>query len=45
MYSGSYTYQAFGNNSIADLVERMAYNALSATLTSSASSLWLRSPR
>ncbi|KAJ6628514.1 hypothetical protein B0H10DRAFT_2173316 [Mycena sp. CBHHK59/15] len=33
MYSGSYTYQMFGNNSIADLVEKMAYNALPAELT------------
>jgi hypothetical protein len=37
MYSASYTYQAFGNNSIADLAERMAFNALPATLTSSPS--------
>lgn len=33
MYSGSYVWQAFGDNGIADLVERMAYNALPATLT------------
>jgi hypothetical protein len=35
MYSGSYTYKTFGNNAIADRVERMAYNALPAALTSS----------
>jgi hypothetical protein len=34
MYSGSYTYRALGNNSIANLVERLAYNALPAALTS-----------
>jgi hypothetical protein len=34
MYPGSYTYQALGNNSIAILVECMAYNALPAALTS-----------
>jgi hypothetical protein len=44
MFSGSHTYQGFGNNSIADLVERMAYNALPAMLTSStyAYALYLR---
>lgn len=35
MYSGSYVYQSFGSNAIADKVERMAYNALPATLTGS----------
>ncbi|KZP19801.1 hypothetical protein FIBSPDRAFT_862288 [Athelia psychrophila] len=33
MYSGSYVWQSFGDNAIADKVERMAYNALPATLT------------
>ncbi|KAF7977986.1 hypothetical protein HWV62_1823 [Athelia sp. TMB] len=33
MYSGSYVWQSFGENDIADKVERMAYNALPATLT------------
>lgn len=37
MYSGSYVYQSFGENAIADRVERMAYNALPATLTGSES--------
>ena len=35
MYSGSYVWQSFGENDIADKVERMAYNALPATLTGS----------
>lgn len=35
MYSGSYVYQSFGENIVADRVERMAYNALPATLTGS----------
>ncbi|EJD54087.1 hypothetical protein AURDEDRAFT_157341 [Auricularia subglabra TFB-10046 SS5] len=33
MYSGSYVWQAFGDNKVADLVERLAYNALPATFT------------
>lgn len=35
MYSGSYVYQSFGQNNIADQVEKLAYNALPATLTGS----------
>ncbi|KAJ1301264.1 hypothetical protein OPQ81_003671 [Rhizoctonia solani] len=33
MYSGSYLFQATGNSSIAERVERQAYNALPATIT------------
>lgn len=33
LYSGSYVYQLLGNISIADRVERIAYNALPATIT------------